>query len=130
MKLLLDTHIFLWYISGDHHLPKSLKDIIQDSANEVYLSVVSLWESIVKYRLGKLPLPLSPGKYLPLQRERHDISSLSLDEAAIIHVSALPSLHRDPFDRMLICQAIEHDMTIVTMDAAIAQYPIKIIPKS
>ena len=129
MKLLLDTHIFLWYISGDHHLPKSLKDIIQDSANEVYLSVVSLWESIVKYHLGKLPLPLSPEKYLPLQRERHNISSLSLDEAGIIHLSDLPSFHRDPFDRMLICQAIEHDMTIVTMDAAIAQYPIKSIPK-
>jgi PIN domain nuclease of toxin-antitoxin system len=129
MKLLLDTHIFLWYISGDHQLPKSLQDIIQDSANEVSLSVVSLWESIVKYHLGKLPLPLHPEKYLPLQRERHDILSLSLDEAAIIHLSALPSLHRDPFDRMLICQAIEHDMTIVTMDTAIAQYPIKIIPK-
>ncbi|MEI6314795.1 MAG: hypothetical protein WCO89_08000 [Syntrophus sp. (in: bacteria)] len=51
MKLLLDTHIFLWYISGDYHLPKSLKDDIQDSENAVYLSVVSLWESIVKYRL-------------------------------------------------------------------------------
>ncbi|MEI6611098.1 MAG: type II toxin-antitoxin system VapC family toxin [Deltaproteobacteria bacterium] len=130
MKLLLDTHIFLWYISGDHHLPDSVKGIIQDSANEVYLSVVSLWESIVKYRLGKLPLPLSPEKFLPLQRERHNISSLSLDEASIVHLSALPSLHRDPFDRMLICQTIEHKMTIVTMDAAIAQYPIKIIPKS
>ena len=129
MKLLLDTHIFLWYISGDYHLPKELKDIIQDSVNEVYLSVVSLWESIVKYRLGKLLLPLSPEKYLPLQRERHDISSLSLDEADIIHLSDLPSFHRDPFDRMLICQAIEHDMTIVTMDAAIAQYRIKILPK-
>ena len=129
MKLLLDTHIFLWYISGDYHLPKELKDIIQDSVNEVYLSVVSLWESIVKYRLGKLLLPLSPEKYLPLQRERHDISSLSLDEADIIHLSDLPSFHRDPFDRMLICQAIEHDMTIVTMDAAIAQYTIKILPK-
>jgi len=125
MKLLLDTHIFLWYISGDSHLPKSLKDTIQDSENAVYLSVVSLWESIVKYRLGKLPLPLSPEKYLPLQRERHDISSLSLDEASIVHLSALPSFHRDPFDRMLICQAIEHDMTIVTMDAAITQYPVK-----
>ncbi|MFH1975717.1 MAG: type II toxin-antitoxin system VapC family toxin [Pseudomonadota bacterium] len=130
MKLLIDTHIFLWYISGDHHLPKSLKDIIQDSANEVYLSVVSLWESIIKYRLGKLPLPLSPEKYLPLQRERHDISSLSLDEAAITHLSTLPSFHRDPFDRMLICQAIEHEMTIVTMDVAIAEYPVNIIPKS
>ena len=130
MKLLLDTHIFLWYISGDYHLPKSLKDDIQDSENAVYLSVVSLWESIVKYRLGKLPLPLSPEKFLPLQRERHNISSLSLDEASIVHLSALPSLHRDPFDRMLICQTIEHKMTIVTMDAAIAQYPIKIIPKS
>ena len=127
MKLLLDTHIFLWYISGDSHLPKSLKDTIQDSENAVYLSVVSLWESIVKYRLGKLPLPLSPEKYLPLQRERHGISSLSLDEASIVHLSALPSFHRDPFDRMLICQAIEHDMTIVTMDAAITQYPVKIL---
>jgi PIN domain nuclease of toxin-antitoxin system len=129
MKLLLDTHIFLWYISGDHQLPKSLQDIIQDSANEVSLSVVSLWESIVKYHLGKLPLPLYPEKYLPLQRERHDILSLALDEAAIIHLAALPSLHRDPFDRMIICQAIEHDMTIVTMDTAMAQYPIKSIPK-
>jgi PIN domain nuclease of toxin-antitoxin system len=73
---------------------------------------------------------MSPEKYLPLQRERHDIASLSLDEAEIIHLSELPSLHRDPFDRMLICQALEHDMTIVTMDAAIAQYPIKILPKS
>ncbi len=127
MKLLLDTHIFLWYISGDYHLPKSLKDNIQDSGNAVYLSVVSLWESIVKYRLGKLPLPLSPEKYLPIQRERHDVLSLSLDEASIVHLSALPSFHRDPFDRMLICQAIEHEMTIVTMDAAITQYPVKIL---
>ena len=130
MKLLLDTHIFLWYISGDHHLPKDLKDIIQDPMNEVSLSVVSLWESIVKYSLGKLLLPMSPEKYLPLQRERHGISSLSLDEAEIINLSDLPSFHRDPFDRMLICQAIEHNMTIVTMDAAIAQYPIKILPQS
>jgi PIN domain nuclease of toxin-antitoxin system len=85
---------------------------------------------IVKYRLGKLLLPLSPEKYLPLQRERHNILSLSLDEAEIIHLSDLPSFHRDPFDRMLICQAIENNMTIVTMDSAIAQYPIKILPKS
>ena len=86
MKLLLDTHIFLWYITADYRLPKSLKDIIQDSANEVYISVVSLWEAIVKYRIGKLPLPLSPEKYLPLRRERHDISSLSPDHSGKIGI--------------------------------------------
>ena len=68
MKILLDTHIFLCFISGDSRLPADVRDAIRDRDNEVYLSVASVWESIVKYQLGKLPLPESPETYLPKQR--------------------------------------------------------------
>lgn len=127
MKLLLDTHVFLWYISGDKRLPGAMRDSIRDPNNEVYLSVVSVWETIVKYQLGKLPLPKPPESYLPLQREQHQLSSLPLDEASVSQLAKLPSIHRDPFDRMLICQAIEHGLTIATVDAAIYGYPVPIL---
>ncbi len=103
MKLLLDTHIFLWFISGDNRLSDDQRDSIQDPGNEVFLSVASLWEIIVKYQLGKLPLPQSPESYIPLQRQRHLIASLPLDEASVAQLAKLPPIHRDPFDRMLIC---------------------------
>lgn len=69
MKLLLDTHVFLWYISADPKLPTSFQAAIQDPANEIYLSVVSVWEAVIKFGLGKLPLPMPPAIYLPQQRE-------------------------------------------------------------
>src|SRR5919197_2969757 len=116
MRLLLDTHIFLWYISGDARLPEHLGDSIRNPDHDVYLSVVSLWEAIVKHQLGKLPLPQSPESYIPTQRARHQIASLSLYEASVRHLTQLPAIHRDPFDRLLICQAIEHGLTIVTVD--------------
>ena len=83
MRLLLDTHIFLWFISGDTRLPAYWRASIRDPGNGVYLSVVCIWEAIVKHRLGKLPLPHSPEHYLPAQRVRHQIASLSLDEASV-----------------------------------------------
>lgn len=125
MRLLLDTHIFLWFISGDERLPDSMRDDIRRQDNEVYLSVVSIWEAIVKYQLGKLPLPQQPETYLPLQRKRHLVAPLPLDEASVSRLSKLPPLHRDPFDRMLICQALEHDLIIVTIDNSIRTYPVK-----
>lgn len=80
MRLLLDTCIFLWFISGDERLPDFMREAIINTENEIFLSSVSLWESIVKYQLGKLPLPKPPSEYLPEQRERHQIESLPLDE--------------------------------------------------
>ena len=77
MKILLDTHIFLWFISGDNRLSTDVRDAIRDSGNQVYLSVVSIWESIVKYQLGKLPLPESPEIYFPKQRVRKACRRLS-----------------------------------------------------
>ena len=116
MRILLDTHIFLWFISGDTHLSTDVRDAIRDPDNEIYLSAVSVWEAIVKYQLGKLPLPEPPETYLPKQRDLHQISSLNLDENSVIQLSKLLPLHRDPFDRMLICQALQNDLTIAVVD--------------
>jgi PIN domain nuclease of toxin-antitoxin system len=127
MKILLDTHIFLWFISGDNRLSTDVRDAIRNLDNEVYLSVVSVWEVIVKHQLGKLPLPESPEIYLPKQRDRHQIASINLDEGSVAQLVKLPSLHRDPFDRMLICQALQHGLTIATVDAAIRAYSVSVI---
>ena len=124
MRLLLDTHIFLWLITGDQRLPEAMQRDILNPENEVYLSAISLWEISVKYQLGKLPLPEPPENYLPVQRERHMIASLPLDEASVSQLAKLPSIHRDPFDRILICQALEHRLTIVTVDEMIRAYPV------
>ena len=128
MKLLLDTHVFLWFISGDKRLPDAWKKSIRDPKNQVYLSVVSVWEVIIKYQLGKLPLPKPPASYLPARRAQHFIDSLPVTETSVIQLVKLPSLHRDPFDRLLICQALEHDLTIVTVDKVIHTYPVKTLP--
>ncbi|TVQ25544.1 MAG: type II toxin-antitoxin system VapC family toxin [Leptolyngbya sp. DLM2.Bin15] len=127
MKILLDTHIFLWFISGDTQLSTDVRDAIRDSDNEVYLSTVSVWEAIVKYQLGKLPLPEHPETYLPKQRELHQIASLALDEISVVQLSKLPTFHRDPFDRMLICQALQNGLTIATVDAAVRAYSVSVL---
>ncbi|MEM6840042.1 MAG: type II toxin-antitoxin system VapC family toxin [Cyanobacteria bacterium P01_C01_bin.120] len=127
MRILLDTHIFLWFISGDTRLSGDLRDAIRDPSNEVYLSAVSVWEAIVKYQLGKLPLPENPGIYLPKQRDLHQIASLALNESSVVQLTNLPPLHRDPFDRMLICQALQNALTIVTVDKAIRAYSVNVM---
>ena len=125
MKLLFDTSAFLWYLSGDTKLPESVVSAVRSPENDVWLSAVSLWEIVVKHQLGKLPLPAAPAIYIPRQRERHAVDTLSLEERAIVHLPKLPAHHRDPFDRMLICQSIEHEMLLVTSDARILEYPVK-----
>jgi len=122
MKLLLDTHIFLWLISGDEHLPLEMRDAILNLDNAVYLSVVSYWEIVVKYQLGKLPLPQPPELFIPIQRVQHQIELLVLDEVSVLQLPHLPSLHRDPFDRMLICQALAHDLVFITVDSQVMAY--------
>lgn len=127
MKILLDTHIFLWFISGDTKLPADFKAAIRNPDNEVYLSVISVWEATIKYQLDKLPLPEHPTTYLPKQRDFHHIASLSLDESSVAQLAEIPPLHRDPFDRMLICQALQKNCTIATVDAEVLRYPVRFL---
>ncbi|MBE9242721.1 type II toxin-antitoxin system VapC family toxin [Synechocystis salina] len=127
MRILLDTHIFLWFISGDTQLSTGVRDAIRAPDNEVYLSSVSVWEAIVKYQLGKLPLPEPPETYLPKQRELHQIASLALDENSVVQLAKLPPLHRDPFDRMLVCQALQNGLTIATVDSAVRAYSVSVM---
>ncbi|HZV07635.1 MAG TPA: type II toxin-antitoxin system VapC family toxin [Gemmataceae bacterium] len=124
MRLLLDTHVFLWYISADSQLPALFRDAIRDPANEVYLSAASVWEAVIKYALGKLPLPETPHEYLPRQRAAHHISPLPIEEGVFVHLASLPPLHRDPFDRMLVAQALQHGLMLATVDDAVRAYPV------
>jgi PIN domain nuclease of toxin-antitoxin system len=124
VNLLLDTHIFLWLISGDSRLPARHRDAIRDPGNEVYLSVVAVWEAIIKHQLGRLPVPEPPEVYLPRQRELHAIESLALDEPSVARLAALPKLHRDPFDRIMVCQAQEHGLTMISVDPSVCAYPV------
>ncbi|MDQ3321386.1 MAG: type II toxin-antitoxin system VapC family toxin [Acidobacteriota bacterium] len=124
MKLLLDTHVFLWFISGDARLSDSFRDAIRKPNNLIFLSVASLWEIIIKYNLGKLPLPQSPEIYIPRQRRNHRIKSLPIGESNFNHLVSLPNLHNDPFDRILISQALGENLTMVTVDREILNYGI------
>jgi PIN domain nuclease of toxin-antitoxin system len=121
-------HIFLWYITGDAKLPAAFRAAIQDPANEVFLSVVSVWEAVIKFHLGKLPPPGSPVQYLPRQWVAHQIATLPIQEGAMFHLAGLPPLHRDPFDRLLVAQAIQHGLTVVTVDPGVAAYPVPQLP--
>jgi PIN domain nuclease of toxin-antitoxin system len=127
MNILLDTCSFLWLTVDSPELSVAAKDLFRDPSNEVYLSAASNWEIAVKYRLGRLPLPSSPSQFVPGQRERHGIETLPLEEAAINHLEKLPDHHRDPFDRILVCQAIEHGLVILTPDKLIRPYPVKVV---
>ena len=130
MRLLLDTHVFLWYITGDGQLSKTLLEHIRKPENEVFLSSVSLWETLIKHQLGKLSLPESPDIYIPRQREKHLITGLPVTETHVAQLVNLPPIHRDPFDRMLICQALSEDLTLATVDRFVLRYPVNTLSAS
>jgi len=125
VKILLDTCTFLWITSDASELSMNARKIFREPDNRIYLSSVSAWEIAVKYALGKLPLPEKPSVFVPEQRELHYIESLPLYERESLRSDELPQLHRDPFDRMLICQAIEDDLILLTPDPMIRQYSVK-----
>ena len=128
MKLVLDTHVFLWYIAADPLIPVAYRDAIRDPANEVYLSAASVWEAVIKHALGKLPLPESPAVLLPRERVAHGILTLPVNETEMQQLARLPALHRDPFDRILVAQALHYGLTILTVDNALKAYPAPILP--
>lgn len=127
MRLLLDTCTFLWLAGGGRSLSPAAAQAVRDPSNEVFLSAVSSWEIIVKHGMGRLPLPESPDRLIPTERRLRGIAALAFDEDSALQGLRLPPLHRDPFDRLLIAQAIALGLAIVTPDPLIVQYPVRVI---
>jgi PIN domain nuclease of toxin-antitoxin system len=127
LKLLLDTCTFLWFNAGSRLLSPSAKALCLDTENDLYLSSISAWEITLKYMAGRLYLPEPAETYVPSRREANGISSLELNEEVVLQLPKLPPLHADPFDRMLVCQAIVHGLTILTSDEWITRYPVRVM---
>ena len=127
MKLLLDTHIFIWWADQPEKLSPAALSALQDEANDLLLSVASVWEMQIKIQLGKLKLSLPLRELIQNQQETND---LMVSPVALTHVLALDSLpfhHKDPFDRLLIAQSIEEKLTIVTADSQFSSYSVKLL---
>jgi PIN domain nuclease of toxin-antitoxin system len=123
-NLLLDTHAFIWYSENDSKLPESIKTDIE-TADRVYISIASLWEIAIKLSIGKLSLR-SNYESIETSLESAGIELLPISFADTVRVMNLPLHHRDPFDRILIAQGINHSLTLVSCDAAFAAYPIRV----
>lgn len=127
MRLLLDTNSFLWFIGGSDKLSIIAQRLIADLNNQLVLSSASLWEIAIKVSLGKLELLLPYNKLIPEQLEENDISILPIELSHLNKVINLPFHHRDPFDRLIIAQALSEDISVVSSDTAFTQYGIKLI---
>jgi PIN domain nuclease of toxin-antitoxin system len=127
VKLLLDTCTFIWFQADSPQLSPIARAHILDSENEVYLSAVSAWEIARKYAQGKIVLPSHPSALIPAVRETSGIVSLSLSEVDALAAEKLQMFHKDPFDRMLIAQALMGGLAILTPDRAFEPYPVRVI---
>ena len=125
MRILLDTCTFLWIVRSDPQLSDRAAEAFGTPDNPVFFSSISAWEISVKWSIGKLILPYPPEQFIPRERKRHFIEELRLSEKDTFSLSKLPDIHKDPFDRMLICQAVENGLTILTPDQHIQRYPVK-----
>jgi PIN domain nuclease of toxin-antitoxin system len=120
---LLDTCTFLWIVLDPSQLSAQAVLRIQDPANRLFLSAVSAWEIGVAHGLGRITLQVAPDQFVPSQHTLHGIDPLALSEVEALGVFSLPKIHKDPFDRMLICQAMSHGLILLTPDHLIQQYP-------
>lgn len=127
MKLLLDTNVVLWAATNPDELGTEARSLIEDGTQDVLVSVVSAWEIAIKQSLGKLELPTAAEQWLPevLRRSGFEVAEVGL--AAALKVRALPWHHRDPFDRLLVAQALEDGYRFVTRDEAFAAYGVQIV---
>ena len=126
MKLLLDTHAFLWWVTADDRLSDRAADLIRDPRNDLFLSAVSVWEIAIKSADGRIELLDPPATYIPQQMEANGFSGLAIQLHHALAVHTLPPIHRDPFDRMLLAQAVAEDLTLITHDREIARYDVRV----
>jgi PIN domain nuclease of toxin-antitoxin system len=120
MKLLLDTHVLLWWLDNPMLLSEEARKAIRNGKNSVYASAASIWEIVIKNALGKLDLPSNIEQMLTVNR----FLSLPISITHTLAIQSLPSFHGDPFDRMLIAQALCEDLTLATRDSRILKYPL------
>ena len=127
MRLLLDTHVWLWTLVSPSRLSPQALDRLGDPDNELYLSAASTWEMAIKYGLGKLSLPEPPRQFVPQRLDRDGVIALPVEHAHTLAVAELPPHHDDPFDRLLIAQAQLERMTLVSADPFVARYEVDLL---
>jgi PIN domain nuclease of toxin-antitoxin system len=126
LRLLLDTHCWLWWLIAPEKLSSIAQEAMKDLDNELWLSVASIWEIGIKYKSGKLNLPQPPDRFIPQQIQADQLSILSITSNHALKAADLPLNHKDPFDRMLIAQVSLEGLSILTNDQAFAAYDVVI----
>lgn len=127
MKILLDTEAWLWSLGSPERLGKKARNLLEDPAHDLYLSAASTWEISIKAAIGKLGLPEPPASFVASRMERQGILPLPVNHAHAAQVFALPMLHKDPFDRMLLAQAMLEGLAIMSSDQVFRRYDVKFI---
>lgn len=127
MHYLADTHSFLWYITGDGSLSASARQVMDEKAHPVYVSMASLWELAIKTTLGKLVLAKPFEELIPEQLERNEFTVLPISVGHLARLTQLPFHHRDPFDRLLIAQAQTEGLSIITRDPLFEAYEVDVV---
>lgn len=122
MRFLVDTHCWLWYLLSPEKLNSASQAALGDSTHSVFFSTASTWEIVIKAALGKLELPLPPSRYIPDRLAQLGHQSLPILQEHVLHLETLPLHHKDPFDRLLLCQAQVEDLVLITADRAFAAY--------
>ena len=124
MKFLLDTHALLWWLADDSQLGRQARELVEDPGNDVLVSMVSLWEIAAKTRIGKLQAEL---KEITDAVQQEGFTLLDIGIAHLLTLAELPMHHRDPFDHLLIAQAIAEDATFISEDPTMARYPVRVV---
>jgi PIN domain nuclease of toxin-antitoxin system len=127
LSLLLDTNVLIWLLTKDRRVPPDTLALLADPANLLYASAASVWEIAIKVGLGKLDLPRNVATWLPRELYESGMTPLPITADHAARVETLPPHHRDPFDRLLIAQALAENLTIVTADARFAAYGVRLL---
>jgi PIN domain nuclease of toxin-antitoxin system len=125
VRLLLDTHAFLWWVGADRRLSRKARSAVGAGRNECFVSLATAWEIAIKASLGSLRVDASLERFLPDQIAANGFQPLPIDLRHTARVATLPFHHRDPFDRLLVAQALEEELAVVTADPVFAEYGVK-----
>jgi PIN domain nuclease of toxin-antitoxin system len=127
MNYLLDTHVFIWMNEDLSKLSTTVQDIVADEANTLFFSVASIWEIQIKLQIGKLTFKRTLSEMIQLVRDEKQVEVLPVQQAHALKVGELPLLHKDPFDRLLVAQAIVEDFTLITKEPILSRYEANVI---